>query len=709
MTADTASRGLASLPLRLRVFLFFALMAIGTVAVIAGSLIFAAGRADGTAPVDAMVTAGVIAGFLSLGLILGIWWLFDENVAQPIDRISTELRTRAHAEVDRGLDTATGRYLGDLAPAADAVAHNLARMRGEVEEEVAERTEDLRTESERLSALLSDIQTGLLVCSPSHRLVFYNAPAVDLLRDTGKPRLDRSVFDLLREGPIRRTYERLRGAEAGVQDAEVLVSTAGCGRAIAAHLRLVRGALGIGEEPGYVLTLRDISADMRLHLERERLLAEAVEGLRPRAAGLRALLDWADDGGGSDARIEAALKDEAAGVAEAIHDIGQRHDALQDTWWPMQDVDAAHLIDALRGQLAADGPQIAALSADMILRCDGYALANMLAALIETAARDGLGEVFSVAVEPDGGGAQIVLSWTGRVMPMADLGAILDDPVRDGPLGVTGREILDHHNTDIWPEAGPEGLARLVLPIVEARQAAPEEQAPGDGIAERPAVFDFALLNRARGDSFAGRSLRELTFVVFDTETTGLEPQGGDEIVQIAAVRIVNGRRVAGEVFDELVNPGRLIPPRATEVHHITDAMVADAPPIDEVGAAFHRFCADAVLVAHNAPFDMAFLHRHAARIGAQFDHPVFDTVLLSAILFGQTESHTLDALADRFGVVIPEEDRHTAIGDTVATAEVFQRMLPMLAARGLEGFDATMEAMSRNSRLLREMKARVG
>ena len=137
--------------------------------------------------------------------------------------------------------------------------------------------------------------------------------------------------------------------------------------------------------------------------------------------------------------------------------------------------------------------------------------------------------------------------------------------------------------------------------------------------------------------------------------------------------------------------------------------MVKGQPTIREAGAQFHRFCQHAVLVAHNAPFDMAFFHRHASTIGAKFDHPVLDTVLLSAILFGQNEEHTLDALADRFGVVIPEEVRHTAYGDTVATAEVFQKMLPMLEAHGLDTYDSVLAAMEKNSRLLREMKARVG
>jgi len=113
--------------------------------------------------------------------------------------------------------------------------------------------------------------------------------------------------------------------------------------------------------------------------------------------------------------------------------------------------------------------------------------------------------------------------------------------------------------------------------------------------------------------------------------------------------------------------------------------------------------------VVDNALIEMAFFHKHARRIGPRFDHRVFDPVLLSALLFGQGEAHPLDALADRFGVVIPEADRHTAMGDTKATAEVFQRMIPMLEARGIDTFDKVLVAMQKNSRLLREMQKRVG
>src|SRR5690606_35895048 len=149
--------------------------------------------------------------------------------------------------------------------------------------------------------------------------------------------------------------------------------------------------------------------------------------------------------------------------------------------------------------------------------------------------------------------------------------------------------------------------------------------------------------------------------------TTGLEDS--DRMVQIAGLRIARGR-LTGESFETLVNPGRAIPPRATAIHGISDAMVADAPGPDMALTSFHHFAQDAVLVAHNAPFDMGML-RNTGK-GPDFDNRVLDTVLLSVMIWGGSVSHTLDVLAERLGIVIPPEKRHTAMGDARATAEIF-------------------------------------
>lgn len=219
---------------------------------------------------------------------------------------------------------------------------------------------------------------------------------------------------------------------------------------------------------------------------------------------------------------------------------------------------------------------------------------------------------------------------------------------------------------------------------------------------ERPLVFDFALIDRpVRGVDPAIR-LEALPFVVFDTETTGLDPKR-DALVQIGAIRVLNGRLVKGEAFQTLVDPGRPIPAAASRVHGITGEMVAKAPGPAAAVAAFHAFARGETLVAHNAPFDLAILGRHAQ--GVTFDAPVLDTVLLSAALFGEAETHTLDAIAERLGVTIDAAARHTALGDAVATGQVLLHMIPMLEAAGITTLGEAQAAMRRHQRLMPEAR----
>ncbi len=688
------------LPLRLRIFLFFAALAAGGTLAVAVGLWLGYRQLGDPGALSSFVTAGAVAGFAFVGLCAWIWLLFDENVAKAVEQVSAGLRARAHAG-GGGDAAARARYLGDLAPAARAVAERLAETQTALALAVERETTRLATEKARLETLLADVPEGVLLCSPEHKIVFYNGQAAELVGGGIAPGLDRPVFQWLREGPIRHAYERLLATRDDDAASDLLCATTGGGRVLSARMRLLQLPGEADSYPGYVLTLRDVTAELAVHARRERLLEEIFDRVRRPAANLQTVVGVMGSGEGAapSGGLDAALAGEVRALAAAITELGRRYDESRADWWPMSETRARDLADGIAARLDALGVPAPVEADALMLRCDAFEIVALVSRLVERLVAAGRGAELAVTIRSDPPGAAIGIGWTGPALPVATLEAWLAEPLELGLADVTGRAVLSAHGTELWPEAQVDGRARLFLPIRAARPAvSPPHPAP------RIAAYDFDLLARARIEAVAARRLSDLTYVVFDTETTGLLPSQGDEIVQIAAVRLVNGRIVTGERFESLVNPGRPIPAAATAVHRVTEAMVAGAPRIDEVGRQFHAFAADAVLVAHNAPFDLEFLRRHEAEIGQRFDHPVLDTVLLSAVLFGSHETHSLDALAERLGVVIPAEARHTAMGDTLATAEAFLRMLPMLKARGLDTFGALVAELKRHGRLLRDL-----
>jgi DNA polymerase III epsilon subunit family exonuclease len=229
------------------------------------------------------------------------------------------------------------------------------------------------------------------------------------------------------------------------------------------------------------------------------------------------------------------------------------------------------------------------------------------------------------------------------------------------------REAAEHHGDQVTDASEPGHAAAVSLLHVESR----------------PEFYDFDLFRRAGEDhAHDDRPLTELTYTAFDTETTGLEPSAGDEIIQIGAVRIVNGRVLRYESMDQLIDPQRPLKAASIKIHGIREEMVAGQPTIDVVLPQFHRFAEDTVLVAHNAAFDMRFLQLKEASTGIRFTQPVLDTLLLSAVVHPNQESHKLEAIAERLG--IPIIGRHNALGDAIVTAEVFLRMVGLLGDMGI-------------------------
>jgi DNA polymerase-3 subunit epsilon len=214
------------------------------------------------------------------------------------------------------------------------------------------------------------------------------------------------------------------------------------------------------------------------------------------------------------------------------------------------------------------------------------------------------------------------------------------------------------------------------------------------------ALANLKALDGLDGSQPAGR----YAYTVVDIETTGLDLKNS-QIVSIGAFKIMEGRIHLGRMFDRLVNPGRDIPPASITVHGIVPAMVAAAPTGPEALDGFLQYLGSDILVAHNAMFDLNFLNRlMVARHGFTLQNLTIDTralcenILLPRLfrpmprqtkLLGRGAANpalhqnrkSLEEIAHLLGIKVHQ--RHTAVGDALATAMIFQRGLAMLEHRG--------------------------
>lgn len=192
-------------------------------------------------------------------------------------------------------------------------------------------------------------------------------------------------------------------------------------------------------------------------------------------------------------------------------------------------------------------------------------------------------------------------------------------------------------------------------------------------------------------DHALAQPIDETRFVVVDLETTGHHPDE-ESVTEIGAVLIENGKVI--DRFEQLVNPNRPIPPFVTKLTGITDAMVADAPPIAQVMGRFVDFAEGAVLVAHNAAFDAGLLDHQCRRIlGRPLGLPTLCTVKLAQRLMPELRRTSLDSLCEHFQ--LEAASRHRAMGDAEMTGEVLLRLSAILKESGATKTGELLEAQT--------------
>lgn len=159
--------------------------------------------------------------------------------------------------------------------------------------------------------------------------------------------------------------------------------------------------------------------------------------------------------------------------------------------------------------------------------------------------------------------------------------------------------------------------------------------------------------------------------ICFDTETTGLDPFTGDRLLEIGCIELINNKRT-GNYFHEIINPERDIPEDAVRIHGISNDKVIGKPIFKDIIDKFIEFVADSPLIAHNAPFDMKFLHHEFELLGyKKLENTVIDSLLLAKEKF-PGQKNNLDALCKRFNVDASARVFHGALLDAELLADVY-------------------------------------
>jgi DNA polymerase-3 subunit epsilon len=675
-------------------------------AVVLGSITQARGPIEDHLPRIGFLMLASFGGMLVL--FSAAWAVLHLWLVRPIQTLTGEAETLALTQQNRGLLMPSRHALERLPRAVEQLAQKLAAARAGTAEAIAGATQRAEEQKSWLEAILLDLTEGIIVCNLQHRILLYNQAAARILNMRDALGLGRRLFGLLTGEPILQTLELLQQAgqpagKIGSDPAErtseqqthrFVCATADVATLLEARLSLVREPSGAAS--GYVLSFADIGSQIDNLALRDAILRETMVEWRRPLANLRAATEtlFANPTlkNSDRAAFEEIISKEVENLNDRFLEVSRRYERLAAGPWPMSEIHSLDLFRAVQKHLSEnDGIELTLVGMPLWLQADSHSLILALEHLIRAVAKHTGKSVFDIEALPGENYGYVELTWEGAPISSAAIESWLDEPLKGAIANRNARQILERHGSDLWSKHKGDGGACLRLPLRLPER--PQIVSVGPPVAPRPEYYDFDLF-KIPDTALADTPLRKLRYVVFDTETTGLRPSEGDELIAIGAVRIVNGRILTGETFERLMNPGRSIPASSMRIHGITEDMVRDKPPARIVLAQFKNFVGDGVLVAWNVAFDMRFLELKQEEAGVRFNNPVLDALLLSIYVSNDSMNHSLLATAERLGVAVT--GRHTALGDAMATAAIWVKLLDLLEARGIRTLGQAFKISSR-------------
>jgi DNA polymerase-3 subunit epsilon len=653
---------------------------------------------------------------LLAGLGFAVDWLFRMYIL-PMEQLSEDMTIIHSANPSHRAQLEGGPDVVRLSRAINRTAERIEELQHHVRKRVEEAKAKVEEEKDILAAVVSELPDGVMICNNDGQILLYNQRARWMLggqtirsdESSKEPPSDRfiglgrSIFGVIDKHLIVHALDEI-SRKLKADDPNVVsyfVAVGGDDRLL--RTETVPILDHTNDMKGFILLLSDYTRqyadDTRLNFQMQTITRQTRAAVASIRAAIEAMIDYPSMGAEMREQLQQIIHKESLSLGKIIDGATTESRRLIQSRWPLVQMRAKDLLEAtVRKSRQRLGLEVIVETCEEQpwLEVDSYALISALVYMHQQIQSETGVDRMGASLFKDGRFVFINFSWTGKPIRMDMLKQWEERSivVQDEFLPVTFREVIEQHRAEMWScaaENGKGSCLRLLLPVVETIEH-PKNRQLTILPRSRPEFFDFNLFNQpGQRPELDNRSLTELTFTVFDTETTGLDPSGGDEIISIGAIRIVNGRLLKHENFDQLIDPRIPLPPESIEIHGIQPEMLEGQPTIDQVLPAFQSFSRDTILVAHNAAFDMRMLQIKEDATGVKFYNPVLDTLLLSAFVHPVHKDHDLEDIARRLGVNIM--GRHTALGDAIATGEVFLKLIPLLRNMGIFTLKEAREA----------------
>ncbi len=592
-------------------------------------------------------------------------------------------------------------------------ADAFAELKRDVSGKIAVAQATINEERTRLAALMSELPHGVIVCNTDGQVLLYNQQAQDMLKTdqtgaatqrSGILGLGRSIFSILDRDPIVHGLEMLHKCHQSGRSK--LVNSTMMSLRHDHYLRVNMAPFFTEQSSqrqisGIVLTLEDMTQQIEADNRRDALIQSLIDDQQKYLGEIResigTILAQPQLNAEDLQRYRQKIDFSSQILEQKVHEARTSYAFHQHELTKSENILADNLLDVISKNLSErfEFKTTPLAPKGLWLQVDSYSMVQAfghLGGLLQS--QTSVTELLLTVTSNDKNDIELVLSWPGINVSRNLLESWLSTPLISDDKGrlLNFRQAIEKMAGRMSFLSADErrcaGVMIVLPPLDQDRRLALQSE-----VEHRPVSYEFDLFNRGDLDELGQVPLNKLTYVVFDTETTGLNPSQGDEIIQLGAIRIVNGQLLYHEVIDQLVDPKRFVPPESVAIHGIEPRLLKGQPTIDKVLPHFHQFAENSVLVAHNAAFDMRFLQLQEEKTGLVFANPVIDTLLLSSIVHPNQDSHSLEELAARLNVTIV--GRHTALGDAIVTGEVLLKLIPLLEAHDIHTLSDALAASS--------------